>query len=69
MGEGGDSESTTVIDALFHAGIAFEILPKLTLEPLVSFSTKVAGGKVEGYDDMTLKYTQLSVNIGFSYYF
>lgn len=69
MGEGGDSESTTVIDAMFHAGIAFEILPKLTLEPLVSFSTKVAGGKVEGYDDMTLKYTQLSINIGFSYYF
>lgn len=69
IGKGSDKESTTMIDGIVHAGIAFEILPKLTLEPMVSFSTKLAGGKVDGYDDMKLTYTQFSINIGFSYYF
>ena len=61
-------ESTTLIDGLLHAGFSHEIFPKLTIEPMVTFSTKLAGGNLEGYDHK-LKYTQISINIGFSYYF
>lgn len=61
-------ESTTMIDGILHAGFSHEIFPKLTIEPMVTFSSKLAGGKIEGYDHK-LKYTQFSVNIGFSYFF
>jgi hypothetical protein len=67
--DGGDDSSTTMVDGVVHAGLAIELLPKLTLEPMVAFSTKLAGGSVDGYDDVKLTYTHLSINIGFSYYF
>ncbi len=68
IGSDGDHFSTTMIDGLLNAGYSFEIFPKLAIEPIITFSTKIAGGEIKDFD-AKLKYTQLSLSIGFSYYF
>ncbi len=68
VGKDSETTSTTMIDGSLQAGYSFEILPKLILEPIVAFSTKLAGGKIEDFDHK-LKYTQFSISVGFTYLF
>ncbi|MDD4191547.1 MAG: hypothetical protein PHI28_09450 [Mangrovibacterium sp.] len=60
--------STTMVEFRLEAGYSYFILPSVALEPSISYATKIAGGKVENYDDK-LTYSRFGINLGVSVFF
>ncbi len=66
-----DTESdlgTTMVEFRLEAGYSYFLLPSVALEPSISYGTKIAGGKVENYDNK-LTYSRFGINLGVSVFF
>jgi len=60
--------STTMVDLRLEVGYSYFLLPSVALEPSVTYGTKIAGGKIENYDDK-LTYSRFGINLGVSVFF
>ena len=60
--------STTMVDLRLEVGYSYFLLPSVALEPSITYGTKIAGGKIENYDNK-LTYNRFGINLGVSVFF